>query len=515
MDAQKDLEAFRKAVEDVSGQINTIIFFRSALMIILTVLLIRALVVWNSGTVQDDIAKAKSMAQVGRFTAPRLDPISLLFEPNQVPSSATLSTAAADLFNASVTRIRDQYWTIFGVGVSLLGTQLQFDLRLILLALPLFGPLANVYLASLKYKRHHLIALAQQSLNDAGDSALRIDRAMFHGEGVAWILRHPAAIMNTAFWAAAATLVVTCVVFEANQATADDRDVGLILMNVTIAAFLGAMHWGRNIEGRMAREVKQQANLDVPRNAFNRRVTAFRERILRLAAGVWPVRTTALGSVLILVTLGLGIGQSGCDHDPEKGYWVVMGSRPPSANGSDRVQVTYAADFTFPVSDYVGWQLAQVAYVGVLALAAMIPAAMWWKGRSAQGASRLAVVAAMFYLLLLPLHASTFFLPVGAWMVYWLVATGRLLYLARRVRQGQATIAECESTMLTASEPLVVPIVCVLAVSGAKYSGLATMTAGIILLTAGVYAGVVRATDKEERGVGYPRKAQTATAARL
>ena len=96
--------------------------------------------------------------------------------------------------------------------------------------------------------------------------------------------------MNVSFWVAALVLTVVCGIFESNQVTAKDRDVGLLLLNVTVAALIGAMHWSRHIEERMASETLARIGISIPPDPFNARFTNFRTPLLK-------VHSTRLSSV--------------------------------------------------------------------------------------------------------------------------------------------------------------------------------------------------------------------------
>jgi hypothetical protein len=525
MEVQKDLEALRKAAEDVSSQINTILLFRTALMILLTVLLARALVAWGSSSVQETIEEFADLG--GRLTkleqaqidggtrskdektrVPRVDPISLLFTPDPVNifSPSEEMTQLGARIDRNARRIRDAYWNIFGVEVSLLGTKIQFDLRVILLLLPLFGPVANVYLYALRHKRRHLIAIGQARLQESqhqgalaidpvtfGESlqqqdALAIDSVTFGESLYPWIFRYPASILNATFWASALTLIAVCGIFEWEQATSEDRDLGLVLMNVTVAAFLIAMYWGRRVENRIRLEVFQQTRIDVPADPFNERLTRLRERLLECAARLRPRPTVITGSLLILLTLALNIGQTGCDHVPERGYEVA------------RLHATYAADLSFVDDMYIGHSIAQAGYIALLVLACFALVLMFGSLGRPGWARLLAALTAPLLLFVLSLHASNFLLPIAGWLVYWLAATVRYGYLLLEVRRRRRSIGQCASMVLTSSGYLLAPLVCCLAVYSKKYLGLPAITLGVTLLSAGAYAWMSRGVEPIRTG---------------
>jgi hypothetical protein len=131
-----------------------------------------------------------------------------------------------------------------------------------------------------------------------------------------------------------------------------------------------------------------------------------------------------------------------------------------------------------------------VGYIILLALSLIVLiVAPIWIGTPGSARSRLfAALTPPFLLFILTLHASTFFLPAGSWIVYWAIVTGRYAFALNATRAGRSTIAKCESLVLTCSEPLVVPGLCALLSYGGKYPGLPVMTAGIILVSVGAYA---------------------------
>jgi len=190
----KDFDLLRDADADLERRISQLSFLRLALVVILTFMFASALHRRNEGAIKNTLNElASNSTERSRHTR-KLDPISTyLFRPDWYKDEGN--------FREQLTKLQAQYKEVFTVKFSALGTDLSFDLRLVIVSFPLWLPLVQIYVSILREKRRLIRCIGHALVERSACAEVTAMDLLIFGREDGPYRKYPANLMNLLFWA--------------------------------------------------------------------------------------------------------------------------------------------------------------------------------------------------------------------------------------------------------------------------------------------------------------------------
>lgn len=306
----KDFELLRKADAGLEKQLSNLSLIRLALLVVITFLFASAMHRRNDDAIQKTIGGIYNTANKEGEKISTLDPISTyLFTPYGDSQDTELETLVGNL--------KAQYAQVFTVKFSVLGTDLSFDLRLIIVSFPLWLSLAQIYVSIVREKRRLLRFTGYTLTTRAGaDQITAIDKLLFGREEGPY-RSYPGVLIDVSFWVVVVVLVAM-MIWITDMHTAEDQgeslfiNFGLVIM--LVSAFYASAFSSR-ISTRLREQLETQLGCVVPLDTFGRIWRAINRWLISLPARVKPRLTLVAAGVLTLSTLVLQTAQVGCNDN--------------------------------------------------------------------------------------------------------------------------------------------------------------------------------------------------------
>lgn len=323
----KDFDLLRDADADLEKQVSKLSFTRLLLVIILTFMFGSALHRRNEVAIQGTLDEISGSNNVH---IRKLDPISTYLLPSiWYPSDWDLQ--------AHLSKLKGQYKEVFTVKFSVLGTDLSFDLRLIIVSFPLWLPLAQIYVSILREKRRLLRFIGHTLLKRcAPDQLTAVDLLLFGAREGAY-RAYPSVLLNVSFWSVVVVLLTMMLWITDTRATEAAPPLIRVAVVVMLISAFYASAFSSLISTRLRQQVETQLGTSVPVDTFGRVWRWLNRLAVSLPALMKPRLPLATSSILILLTMVLQTGQVGCNRAgtagaSRPGYELLVGSAdwPPS-----------------------------------------------------------------------------------------------------------------------------------------------------------------------------------------
>jgi hypothetical protein len=310
----RDLEALRKVDDELGSQISRLSLLRLGLMIIVMFLFAGGIWRQDDEPIRNTIDKIESIEQERSLPSAALDPITLyLIDP---------SFNDEDIEKLLV-QLKQQYSNAFKVKYSFLGTELVFDLRILIVSFPLWLPVAHVYIQILKQKRRviHIIgaALMQRA---AADQVTPVDRLMFGGAVTSAqpYRLYPGFLIDFFFcltFVMLAVMVAVTLLRSANTFDPSHYWALLVLANFVFASAFYSRAYSEHAVSLLRAQAEALFQCEVPPDRLVRIWRRARELPVLLAKRVPARISLSTSGVLILLTLVLNTGEVGCKSHVE------------------------------------------------------------------------------------------------------------------------------------------------------------------------------------------------------
>jgi hypothetical protein len=309
--SSKDFELLRKADAALEKQVSSLSLIRLALFVVITFLFASAIHRRNDDAIQKTLQDIYNTPGVTETDKPILDPLSVYLKITHWNTDNTQ-------LNALVLSLQAQYAQIFTVKFSVLGTDLSFDLRLIIVSFPLWLSLAQIYLSVLREKRR-LIRYVGSALVAKADptDVTAMDKLTFEAKEGPY-RSYPRLLIDVFFWVFVVALL-SMMVWITGMRTTDEGQL-YVKLGVIVAlatAFYSAV-FSSWISTRLREQVLARLGYAVPPDRFGRIWSASNHLLISLPARVPPRLTIIVSALLVLSTLGLQTAQLSCERVREE-----------------------------------------------------------------------------------------------------------------------------------------------------------------------------------------------------
>jgi hypothetical protein len=306
----KDFDLLRKEDTALEKQVSNLRIVRLALFVVITFLFASAI------HRRDDAVIQKMIGDIYRTAGPTtanqliLDPISIYIYLQ--------GDTGKEQLDALVNGLRAQYSQIFTVRFSVLGTELNFDLRLIIVSFPLWLSLAQIYLSILREKRRLIRSVGSLLTTGASpDQITAIDKLTFE-EKEGPYRSYPGFLVDLAFWLVITILISMMIWIMDVRATGEGRLFAKLAVIIVMASAFYSAAYSSWVSARLRKEVEVRLGYLLPQDRFGRMWSSANQWLISLPARVRPRLTLTLSSALALSTLALPTAQVGCDHRPAR-----------------------------------------------------------------------------------------------------------------------------------------------------------------------------------------------------
>jgi hypothetical protein len=489
----KDMDSFRKMEDSLTSQINTLGLLRLGVILILIILFGSGIKKQNDATIETLITQITDMQD--EYNTGPIDPLgryltdvsNFLFNNDTVSAkSSTQTSKDSATLNADekkleglIATLSSKYRETFLTKVSILGTDLSFDLRTLIVTLPFWLPLFQLYRHILIEKRRILRALAAAKLQRTDATTAIVDCLTFSRPRGAFV-SFPDVLTDRLFWILVAVLVafVLIIISPSHLLT---KGITFLILEVLFATLLYSRAYASFASERMRLEAEEMFNVRIPAERFiriwNRCASILVTLRRRLPAGL----TLAGSAVFIFMTLFLNTAEVGCNNQaspapassaqqknssqqtsnaasdddtivPRRGYQILTGHAdwPPS------VETGWIGLFGF--DDQMESTLGRAIYFVLLAmslLALLLGLSSWLRRRFPLLLLRLLrSVAVLISVLLICEFSGPTFLPFSFWLLPFTAALIVLLLLLV-LRSRAATRAKLRKGLVIALIPLV------------------------------------------------------------
>lgn len=321
----RDFDLLRKADAGLEKQLSNLSLIRLVLIVVITFLFASAMHRRNDEAIQRIMVKIYSASQEH---AVKMDPISLYlgFTPRVAMGAESL-----------VNNLNDEYSRVFTVKFSVLGTDLSFDLRLVIVSVPLWLSLMQIYFSILREKRRLIRFVGYTFTTRApSDEVTAIDKLQF-GNDEGPYQSYPRCLIDILFWHV--VVVLLGMMAWITDVRTDPVEPVLLKMGliIVLASAFYASAFSSLVSTRLREQVEAKLGCVVPLDTFGRVWRSTNRWLSSLPARVKPRSTLIPAGLLILSTLVLPTAQVGCqrhEHEGElrPGYQLLRGNAdwPPS-----------------------------------------------------------------------------------------------------------------------------------------------------------------------------------------
>jgi hypothetical protein len=537
---EKDFDSARTADDKLASQISRAASLRLTALLIVTVLLI-------IGSVQQDTLSGPGqvVAEITALQSSRiatenqndLNPFIVLFQkpewsetdilqaPPGSPSNDLDATSLVAVLNQKGEALRAKYDEVYGVRLSILGTDIRLDLRILILTLPVWLSAAYVYIQVLRYKHRALVAVLESRVGQAQSHHLTSLDLLLHGHPYQRnsFRRYPSVLYGFGFRLTCVLLVVAILTINwGTLGSTDELDWIFLVLNSFAALAILCWAYTYRVGKQLSRQVTATFHCSLPEPwviIASKHLHSWFERSLWQTRPRMPL---GIGSVLVIVTLFMSTSQISCgqrqtvlrlssyeqNHKTSKsiqgtppqptkerpGYELVLGTAtwPP------------AISFLFESADHLENSLGRWLYVGaqVLAIVTIIwSIATVWISKLRPIARYLFCASGVYSLFLIADYASKHLLGLyWSWLILW--STTILIWLAPWPQGQVAKRFRCRirDTLALLYIPAVIASLTYLATVFTRLPGLAMLYIGVHLLTIG-YMALARGAAKEHIAV--------------
>jgi hypothetical protein len=308
--SSKDFDLLRKADSALEKQVSSLSLIRLALFVVITFLFASAIHRRNDDVIQKTLADIYNTPGVTDTNKPVLDPISVYLRITRWDTDNTR-------LNTLVLSLQNQYSQIFSVKFSVLGTDLSFDLRLIIVTFPLWLSLAQIYLSILREKRRLLRCVGSGLIARAAPADVTaVDKLTFE-EKEGPYRSHPRLLIDVSFWVS--VVVLLCMMIWITGMRTTDEGWLYVRLGVIVAlatAFYSAA-FSSWISTRLREQVLARLGCVVTLDRFGRMWRASNHLLISLPTRVRPRLTMIVSALLVLSTLALQTAQLSCERVQE------------------------------------------------------------------------------------------------------------------------------------------------------------------------------------------------------
>lgn len=312
-DPSKEMESLRKADDDLGSRIASLSLIRLGIVFIVVLLFGSGIKRQSDGSVQNLIQKIN--ASPDQQDSPiSTDPLGLyLYESARALPGFSSNQDEDDRRHDEVLEpLNASYIETFKVKVSILGTDLSFDLRTVILTLPLWLPLLQMYMHILREKRRVLRAVAaSRALQLPADKTNALDQLLFAEPDGAYNA-YPDVFTDRLFWFTVVVLLGMAAIILYPSKSVSLYGLGFIVLFVLSMTFYTRAYSG-SVADRLREQSETLFNISIPRDLWS----TLRQRLTHRASSLFqrlPVRPTLLtAAACIFLTLFLNTAVAGCD----------------------------------------------------------------------------------------------------------------------------------------------------------------------------------------------------------
>jgi hypothetical protein len=307
----KDFELLRKTDAALDKQISSLSLIRLALFVVITFLFASAIHRRNEDAIQKTLQDIYTTPGVTETEKPILDPLSVYLR-------ITRGDSDNSQLNALVLNLQNQYSQIFTVKFSVLGTDLSFDLRLIIVSFPVWLSLAQIYLSILREKRRLIRYIGFELLSRAGTVEVTvIDKLTFEQKEGPY-RSYPRTLIDVSFWLTVIVLLSMMIWITGMKTTDEGRLYVKLGVIVALATAFYSAAYSSLISTRLREQVLARMGSAVPPDRFGRMWWAANHLLVILPSRVRPRLTMTLSALMLLSTLVLQTSQLSCDRVDEE-----------------------------------------------------------------------------------------------------------------------------------------------------------------------------------------------------
>jgi len=321
------LEVLRKADEELGHQIFRLSVVRLVFLIVVTLWLAGVAQRPGSERATDTINQIRRIEVQQRLESQALDPVTLFLTSPTWPGARD-----SEELERLAGQLKQQYGEIFKVRFSLLGTDIEFDLRIAILSCPFWLPIAHIYIQLVRQKRRVIQAIGLAYLQRVRDEQITpLDRLMFSAErGRTQAYRsYPGILVDSLFWLTLLALAGILVQMAGGSELWRDSFVILALAQLVAASAFYSRAYSNHAAGRLRVEAETLFQCRVPEDWFGRIWRRAGELARSLPERVRPRIPLLIGSGLALLTLALNTAELGCGRVMDVPFLEAV--PPPSA----------------------------------------------------------------------------------------------------------------------------------------------------------------------------------------
>ena len=319
------MESFRKMEDTLTSQINSLGLLRLGVMLLLIILFGSGLKRQQNATIETLVSQITDMQD--DYNTGAVDPLgryladgSLFISGNSTVSLKTSTATSKDsaTLNAEeqkleglIASLSSKYRETFLTKVSILGTDLSFDLRTLIVTLPFWLPLFQLYRHILVEKRRILRALAAAKLQHTDATASIVDCLTFSRPRGAFV-SFPDILTDRLFWILL-TVLVALVLMIISPSHLLTGKTFIFIAEVLFATLLYSRAYASFASDRMRLEAEEMFSIKIPTEKFIRLWNRCADTLGTLRRRL-PAGPTLVGSALFLfMTLFLNTAEVGCN----------------------------------------------------------------------------------------------------------------------------------------------------------------------------------------------------------
>jgi hypothetical protein len=325
----EDLALLRKTDSALEKQLSNLSLIRLALFIVITFLFASAIHRRNDDAISRAVVQVHASVDKEDVSKLALDPISVYLSLNNL-DDFTVNGQPNTALSVAMDELKSQYQQIFTVKFSVVGTDLSFDLRLIIVTFPLWLSIAQIYISIIREKRRILRSIGREISTKDSAHVSAVDALMF-GPDEGAFRSYPGKLVNGSFWAVVATLIGLMVWITGIHTTDEGRVlVRLGVIVVLCSAFYSAA-FSSWVSTRLREQVKARLGYELSLDRFGRFWANTHRILCDLPTRMRPRLTLIVAGILTISTLVLQTAQLGCEDDRET---VHHTSAPASGNSA-------------------------------------------------------------------------------------------------------------------------------------------------------------------------------------